>query len=45
MNINTCKAKVSKAVSLGELEINSKKGSTCLIKGASIFELIDKCMK
>ncbi|NLV27371.1 MAG: hypothetical protein GXY48_09435 [Methanomicrobiales archaeon] len=42
MNINTRKAKVSKAVSSGELKTNNKKGSECLIKGSSITEWIQR---
>jgi len=41
ININTRKAKVSKAVSSGELETNGKKGSECLIKRISIIKWIE----
>lgn len=40
MKINTRKAKVSKAVSKGDLITNGKKGSECLIEGSSAIEWI-----
>lgn len=42
ININTRKAKVSKAVSNGEIVTNGKKGSECLIKGSSVRVWLNK---